>query len=195
MLQFLQGPARWGQTFIRSFWLAFVGGGLILSACSTAPRFVQLDGQFSSEAPAPEEIRVLLDPRVTLADDADLSEAVWQPVFPDEFGGFTTGPIDVPGGGRMPVPTFYLSFSNEKDVVYVVGPDQYTVRYEVFNATGEERLSREEVCWLILRARPASVEGGISLSLAIAPNFDVRKHCLPPGTYTPGRLNADEITG
>jgi len=110
-------------------------------------------------------------------------------LFPTETGGFQAPLFEVDASyipGEMRPPTFILAFENERNVLYAIGEAHAAFQYRVFDATTKEPLDRAEVCWRVVRGRYDSFGyRKTRLSVAIAPNWDSRKSCLPPGDFTP----------
>lgn len=158
---------------------------------------VELAGQFTRDVPPPQEIRVMLDPHYAHlfgeGGTHDGDPRAYVQVFPSADGFFSTGPIPVRYPGKMtdpPPPTFFVGFGNEKDVLYAIGERSAALTYRTYDAATRERVPRSEVCWkLVSGAYEDAGRRAIRLSLVLAPNFDVRKWCLPEGNFTPLRLD------
>lgn len=179
---------------LRGIWLAVL---LTAGACST-PGEVQLTGWFTDEAPPASEVRIMLDPhhnhRSCNHDEESAASLVdaasgYQRVYPGKDRRFTSEPIPVEISGAAKPPTFFLSFVNEKDVIYAVGELYAALAYRTYDAETKADISRAEVCWKLVRAGYLEEpENRTVLSILIAPNFDSPKQCLPAGTFTPRGL-------
>lgn len=168
------------------------------AACSSTGD-VRLAGQFTTEAPAPTEVRVMLDPHYGQKGELDPEEIArsdpYRSVFPDRNGAFSTETFAVDAGKRMkalPPPSFYLAFINEKDVLYAVGQLHSVLQYRAFDAATKAPLDRATTCWKIIRGTYEKADSTTTLRIVVSPNFDSPKDCLPPGVFTPGYLESED---
>ncbi|GGY41827.1 hypothetical protein [Parvularcula lutaonensis] len=177
-------------------------GLLFLTAACASGGEVRLTGQFTTEAPPPQEVRVMLDPHYGHSDcsrhgplDAEEVAASnpYRSSRPDDFGVFEPPAFPVERETKMrrlPEPSFFLGFSNERDVIYAVGRQHSALQYRAFDAATKEPLDRAGTCWKVVDGGYSRAKRSVALRIVIAPNFDSPKACLPPGTYAPGWLES-----
>ncbi len=169
----------------------------LLAGCSMNAGQVRLAGQFTPEVPPPAEVRVLLDPHFGEMGGPSLHQeggeiiTSFMSVEPDPSGYFKTGTLQVAfnkdSKGPEEEPTFFLSFVNERELIYAVGQLYSVFQYRTYDALTKVESPRDEACWRITRGTyRGKLKLGRELMLFIGPNYDSPKHCLPEGNFTPG---------
>lgn len=172
-----------------------------LCAACTSTGEVRLVGQFTPEVPPPSEIRVMLDPHYGHSNcakddhvsehDEQISGPAFVSVRPDPSGYFESDAFPVLFTNKQwsqpAEPTFFISFENERDVIYAAGQRHSVFQYRTFDSGTKKESPREENCWKVVRGTfRDSPSKGRELMLFLGPNYDSPKHCLPEGNFTPG---------
>lgn len=168
----------------------FAGAALSLTACSLMGE-IELNGTFAG-APAPSEIRYTPHPGYGLSamdvaflgKEKALNAEPFRSIFPDASGAFTTGAEKVVYHSpplEAPKPAYWLSFSNEKEVLYGMAETKTGFDYRTTDLTGTTTLDRARACWLIKSGEfiyPPDDKGRhVILKIAIEPNPDSSKPC------------------
>ena len=181
------------MTYLKTALLSLV----LVTGCATNAGQVRLAGQFTPEVPPPAEVRVLLDPEfgetvgTSLHFEGGGALDAFASIDPDPSGYFKTDLLNVTfaedSKGPDEEPTFYLSFDNERDLLYAVGQVHSVFQYRTYDAVTKEESPRDQACWRITRGTyTGTLKLGRELMLFIGPNYDSPKHCLPEGNFTPG---------
>jgi len=171
-------------------WIALAGAGLLLPACSTSGA-VSVAGKFL--APAPAEVRYMLRAGygvngidVIFAGDKIKPEK-FSSVYPDRSGMFASKPQGVsfhPPPMKAPPPAYWLSFSNEKSVIYGVEIGYQGIDYSVLDANTKAPLDRATGCWVIKDGEyfypPEQKDRAVTLRVIIDKNPAATKSCAEP---------------
>jgi hypothetical protein len=167
---------------------ALAGASLVLSACSTTPGTVSVAGKFLT--PAPAEVRYMLDKGyglngidVIFAGD-EIKPQTFMSAYPDRSGMFASKPQGVSFHGppmKAPPPAYWLSFSNEKGVIYNVEIGFKGIAYSTLDANTKAPLDRAMGCWVIKDGEyfypPEQKDRGVILRIIIDKNPAATKSC------------------
>jgi hypothetical protein len=125
------------------------------SACATSGA-VSIAGKFLG--PAPAEVRYMLHKGygangidVIFAGDA-IKPGKFNSAYPDRGGMFASKPQTVsfhPPPMKAPPPAYWLSFSNERNVIYGVEIGFKGIDYSVLDAATKAPLDKTTGCWVI----------------------------------------------
>lgn len=158
---------------------------LCLPACSMVGK-AGIAGSFEAPAEAPNEVRYLLHPdygqssmdRAFGTRHADGRD--YQSLFPDATGAFASpmeGIYYHSPPMKAPPPTFWLSFSNEKSVVYAVGWGGGGFDYRTLDSQSYALLDRAETCWVVKSGEftypPEGEDREVQLKVLLARNAAV----------------------
>lgn len=153
-----------------------------LPACSSIGT-VSVAGSFEPPAAAPGQIRYMLHPDYgqNVMDRAfgtqHTGHGDYASIFPDASGAFE-GPREQvyyhSPPLKTPPPTYWLSFSNEKAVVYAVGWGDGGFDYRALDSKSYAVLDRTKTCWVVTSGEfvypPEGQDREVQLKIALAHN-------------------------
>jgi hypothetical protein len=178
------------RTTVLMKWAVFAGAGF-LSACSTTSGAVGVAGKFL--APAPAEVRYMLHDGydlngfdVIFAGDA-INAGKFSSAYPDRSGMFASKPQNVSFHGpltKAPPPAYWLSFSNEKGMIYGVEIGYKGIYYSILDANTKAPQDRATGCWVIKDGEyfypPEQKDRTAILRIIIDKNPAATKSCAEP---------------
>ncbi len=156
---------------------------LLMGACTTVGT-VEMRGQF--ESTAAHEVRYFLDgaygySTIDMALTPPRATPTVHSVTPNAAGGFESGAVDVFYHSpplQPPPPVFWVGFSNERDVLYGVGPASGGVDFGTYDLNARAMVDRATGCWVIhsgTLTRPSN--RSVVLSFVVAPNPTATGDC------------------